>query len=79
MNIEKIKAIFNEKGKVKFKIYSLDYIIEKVDNVVVIYSELYPNQKSTYDNIDLVFTVFLIYNENIKDNDSRIIDVSYIE
>ena len=54
----------------------MDYIIEKVDNVVVIYSELYSNQKSTYDNIDLVFTVFLIYNENIKDNDSRIIDVS---
>ena len=79
MNIEKIKAIFNTKGKVRFKIYSLDYIIEKVDNIVVSYSELYPNQKTTYDNIDLVFTVFLIYNENIKDNDSRIIDVSYIE
>ena len=52
-----------EKVKVKFKIYGLNYIIEKIDNVVVIYSELYPNQKLTYDSINLVFTDFLIYNE----------------
>ena len=29
MNIEKIKTLFNQKGEVHFKLYSLEYTIKK--------------------------------------------------
>ena len=49
-NINKIKEIFNSKGKVFFKLLSLEYIIEEKDNIVYIYSPTYP--KDTRKNLE---------------------------
>ena len=43
MNIEKIKNILAKDNKVTFKLYSLEYVIELVDNHVQIYSPTYVN------------------------------------
>lgn len=43
MNIEKIKNILAKDNRVVFKLYSLEYTIEIVENQVRIYSQIYPD------------------------------------
>lgn len=72
MNIDKIKEILNTKNEVKFKLYSLEYLIEKVEDRFLISATLYPNKKNSYRTIDELLENYTIFNENIKDNDQRI-------
>lgn len=74
-NINKIKEIFNSKGKVFFKLLSLEYIIEKKDNVVYIYSPTYPNDTRKYNSIDQLIENFFIYGNNLIDNEDRITNI----
>ena len=72
MNIETMKTIFNKNGVVRFKMYGLDYTVEKVENGVVIYADLYNNKKNVYENLDDVLSNYYIYNESIESNEGRI-------
>ncbi|MBQ4584508.1 MAG: hypothetical protein IJA94_06440 [Bacilli bacterium] len=72
MNIETMKTIFNQNGVVRFKMYGLDYTVEKVENGVVIYADLYNNKKNVYENLDDVLSNYYIYNESIESNEGRI-------
>ncbi len=51
-NINKLKEIFNSKGKAFFKLLSLEYVIEKKDDMVYIYSPTYPNDVRKYKSLD---------------------------
>ena len=63
MKYEDLKKKFEINKKVKFKLYSLEYIIEMIDNNVVIYPEIYPQRKSKYFSLDAVMSYFTVYNE----------------
>lgn len=75
MNINKMKELLNSQGKVKFKLYSLEYIIVKEKESVIIYALLYPNKISRYKNIEELLQKYNVFNENIIDNEDRIIFV----
>ncbi|MBE5805984.1 MAG: hypothetical protein E7313_04650 [Clostridiales bacterium] len=75
MNIKKLKSVFEEKGMVKFKLYGLEYTIQKVDDGVVIFADLYDSKKEKYDDVDLLLKQHYIYGENIEDNEERILNI----
>ena len=69
---EDLKKKFEINKKVKLKLYSLEYIIEMIDNNVVIYPEIYPQRKSKYFSLDAVMSYFTVYNEPLIENIDRI-------
>ena len=74
MNIEKLKDKLAKNNKVMFKLYSLEYVIELVDNnYVQIYSPTYSNDIRKYNNINELLNIFTVYNENLSEVQERII------
>lgn len=73
INEVKEKLITNK--KIQIRVYSLDYTIEQLDDNVVIYADLYPNQKKSYRTIEELLDNFTIYNENIIDNIDSIVSI----
>ena len=45
MVVKELKELFERQHEVQFKLFSLEYIIKKVDDKVVIYPLLYSNKK----------------------------------
>lgn len=72
MTIEEMKKIFETNKEVKFKLYSLEYIIKMINDKVVIYPIIYETRKSVYNTIDELLNNYLIYNETIIANENRI-------
>ena len=70
--IETLKQKLNEDGEINFKLYSLTYVIKKIDNQFVIYPKLYEYKKNYFNNIDTLLDNYLIFNENIRDNEDKI-------
>ena len=52
MSYESIKNEFESNSRVKFKLYSLEYLIERVDNYVQVYAIDYPTRKSKYNTLE---------------------------
>ncbi len=73
MNIEKLKNALAKNNKVTFKLYSLEYVIELVDNHVQIYSPTYMNDIRSYSNINELLNNFRVYNETLLEVDERIV------
>lgn len=63
MSYESIKNEFESNSRVKFKLYSLEYLIEQVDNYVQVYAIDYPTRKSRYTSLEELFNNFTVYNE----------------
>ena len=63
MSYESIKNEFTANNRIKFKLYSLEYLIEQVDNYVQIYAIDYPTRKSKYNSLEELFNDFTVYNE----------------
>ena len=63
MNYESIKDEFETNNQLKFKLYSLEYLIEKVDNYVQIYAIDYPTRKNKYNSFEELINNYTIYNE----------------
>lgn len=74
-NINKLKEIFNSKGKVFFKLLSLEYVIEKKDDMVYIYSPTYPNDVRKYKSLDQLLEYFIIYGNTLEENNDRIVNI----
>lgn len=73
MVLNELKERYEKNNEVKFKLFSLEYIIQNVDNNVVVYPLLYSNKKNTYSSLDEALNYFTIYNESILDNIERVI------
>lgn len=73
MVLNELRERYEKNNEVKFKLFSLEYIIQKVDNNVVVYPLLYSNKKNTYSTLDEALNYFTIYNESILDNIDRVI------
>lgn len=65
MSYELIKNEFESNSRVKFKLYSLEYLIERVDNYVQVYAIDYPTRKSKYNTLEELFNNFTVYNESL--------------
>ena len=66
MSYESIKSEFEKNNKVKFKLYSLEYLIERVDNYVQIYAINYPTRKSKYNSFEDLIDNYTVYNEALS-------------
>ena len=73
MNVEKLKSILLEKNKVNFKLYSLDYVIEKTENYIILFSPTYPKDVRKYNNIDELLNDFTVYNQTLFEIDDKVI------
>ena len=73
MVIEKLKETFNNNNEVKFKLFNLEYIIEKDNDRVCVYPILYPTRKKIYFSLEDALNHFTIYNENIIENSDFIV------
>ena len=65
MSYESIKNEFESNSRVKFKLYSLEYLIERVDNYIQVYAIDYPTRKSKYNTLEELFNNFTVYNESL--------------
>lgn len=65
MSYESIKNEFESNNRVKFKLYSLEYLIERVDNYIQVYAIDYPTRKSKYNTLEELFNNFTVYNESL--------------
>lgn len=72
MRYQELENIFNSSGELKFKLYSLEYIIKKIDNGVEVYAELYQTRKKVYSSFQEAMKNFTVYNESLVDNIDRI-------
>lgn len=72
MRYQELENIFNSSNELKFKLFSLEYIIKKVDNGVEVYAILYQNRKKVYSSFQEAMNNFTVYNESLVDNIDRI-------
>lgn len=72
MFLNELKERYEKNNEVRFKMFNLEYIIQKIDNNVIVYPLLYSSRKSVYSNLDDALNYYTIYNESIMDNLDRI-------
>ena len=72
MVYETIKQKYSETKSIKFKLYSLEYIIEEINDKVIIYAILYSNRKLSYNSLDEAFSNFELYNVSLLESLDRI-------
>lgn len=73
MDFETIKKKYEENKELKFKLYSLDYIIKESEGRIVIYSTLYDNRKYFYISLEELFNQYTVYNVSLMDSIDRMI------
>ncbi len=73
MDYNQLCSLFNEKSKLHFKLYSLDYIVEKTDNMVVIYAIYYEKDKHYYSSFEELMNNYTVYNEPLINQLNRFI------
>ena len=66
MRYQELENIFNTSNKIKFKLYSLEYIIRKIDTGVEVFAILYQNRKQTYSSFSDAMNNFTVYNESLN-------------
>lgn len=71
--MKKIKELLETNKIVKFKLFSLDYIIKQEDNSYIVYPTLYEKRQNKYDSLDEALNNFMVYNESLIENEDRII------
>lgn len=73
MDYNQLCNLFNEKNKLQFKLYSLEYNVELIDNKVVIYAIYYEKDKHYYDSFEDLMNNYNVYNEPLINQLNRII------
>lgn len=73
MVYEDFKNKFITNNKIKFKLYSLEYVVEQKDNYVEIYAIYYENRKQQFKSLDELMKNYTIYNEPIINQFNRVI------
>lgn len=72
MSYEELKNKFNIDHKLKFKLYSLEYNVELVNDKVEIYAISYENRKNYYNSFDELMNNYTVYNEPLVVQINRI-------
>ena len=63
MNFKELQEIFNSKNIIIFKLYSLEYIIEKEEDYIVTYATNSYERKQKYNSFKEAMNNFKIYTE----------------
>ena len=63
MGLNDLQTIFDSNDKIRFKLYSLEYVIEKIDNHVQVYAIDYSTRKSKFNSFKDAMNNFKVYNE----------------
>ncbi len=63
MSYETLNTEFETKKTIKFKLYSMEYVVEQKDNYVEIYAIYYEKRKSKYNSFKELFENYTVYNE----------------
>lgn len=75
--ISELTNKLNTNGRVMFKLYSLDYIIEKINDKFTIYPEIYPpKEKQEFNSLQELLDNYYIYNESISNNLERVSNIN---
>ena len=72
MKYKDLEDLFNNTNELKFKLYSLEYVIKKIDSGVEVYAILYQNRKSNYSSFKEAMNNYKVYNESLIENLDRI-------
>ena len=72
MRYQELENKFNTSNEVKFKLFSLEYIIRKIDTGVEVFAILYQTRKQVYSSFADAMNNFTVYNESLVDNMDRI-------
>ena len=72
MSLNDLQTIFDSNNKIRFKLYSLEYVIEKIDNHVQVYAVDYSTRKSQFNSFKEAMNYFKVYNEPLTDQVERI-------
>lgn len=67
-----MQNILNTSGELQFKLYSLEYIVKKENDRVVIYAIRYEKDKKVYNSFEELMNNFLIYREPLMEQIDRI-------
>lgn len=73
MVVNELKELFEREHEVKFKLYSLEYVIKEIDNKIYVYPILYETKKSCFNSLEDALNNFTVYNESIIENIDRLI------
>jgi predicted nucleic acid-binding OB-fold protein len=73
MDYNQLYELFSNNKVIHFKLYSLEYNIEEVDNKVVIYANYYEKNKRYFNSFEELMNNFNIYNEPLINQMDRII------
>ena len=63
VNLKDLQEYFDSNNGVKFKLYNMNYIIEKKDDYIDAYAEDFPGRKEQYRTFKDAVNNFKIYNE----------------
>ena len=72
MKFNDLENKLNVSPMLKFRLYSLTYVIKRDKDAYIIYSENYEEAKKTYYSLKKLVNDYMIYNENIKSNLDKI-------
>lgn len=63
MTYERLNSEFEANKKIKFKLYSMEYVVEQRENYVEIYAIYYEKRKDKYNSFKELFDNYTVYNE----------------
>ncbi len=63
MSFKELQEIFESDNIIKFKLYSLEYVIELIDNEIVAYAKDYSGRKEKFNSFKEALNNFKIYTE----------------
>lgn len=72
MNYETLENNFNVNGVLKFRLYSLEYIIIKKVNDVEVYAILYPSDKKVFTSFYDAMYNYTVFNASLYSYMNRI-------
>lgn len=72
MDYETLNTGFETKKTIKFKLYSMEYVVEQKDNYVEIYAIYYEKRKSKYSSFEDLMNNYMVYNEPLINQLNRI-------
>ena len=72
MSFKKLQEIFESDNIIRFKLYSLEYIIELIDNKIVAYAKDYSGRKEVFNSFKDAMNNFKIYTEPLMNQIDKI-------
>lgn len=72
MSFKELQEKFNSDNIITFKLYSLEYIIELIDNKVVAYAKDYSGRKEIFNSFKDAMNNFKIYTEPLMNQIDKI-------